>query len=464
MIQGNRENKQPRSLVESEMLSAEAVATPHYDVVVLGAGVGGLAACIFLRRAGLRVVCIEVEPFPHARVGESLDWSSPGLLEAIGLPRDILVAEKIAIYKRNIKAKILGVPLICRETEDWIGKKPFEFEITTLHVDRAQFDQRLFEIAQALGVSFVWDRVTSIEREDERVVACQTAGNQRFTAPWFIDASGQARVLAKALMVPKVEYGRHKACLWTYFNTPPVNEGTTFYGDETSDYLSWIWEIPITPDVASVGYIVPADQLKELRRKGKDVHSILYDELARHPRFTALLAEQPDFQVSTCSYHSYVSKYVCGPNWLLVGESASLPDPLTANGVTAALRHAQDAAQMIKESLRQRSLSKQQQYVYNTNVCRMGHIFNYCIETAAYNRTMRRGLGSAMMIAIYTIFSYPVNALYTKIQPRSKSSMMIFGFILALVHLWMENWLVAAKLSWKIKHLRQGRPSALGTK
>ncbi len=50
------------------------------DVVVVGAGLAGLAITILLRKAGLTVLCVEPERFPHARVGESLDWSAPGLL------------------------------------------------------------------------------------------------------------------------------------------------------------------------------------------------------------------------------------------------------------------------------------------------------------------------------------------------------------------------------------------------
>src|SRR5512135_349227 len=83
--------------------TADAVDDSNYDVAIAGAGLGGMASAIFLRQTGARVVCIEPEAFPHARVGESFDWSTPALLKALGLPRDELVAENIGIYKKKIR-------------------------------------------------------------------------------------------------------------------------------------------------------------------------------------------------------------------------------------------------------------------------------------------------------------------------------------------------------------------------
>jgi flavin-dependent dehydrogenase len=444
-----------------EMPEVEATATSEYDVAIVGAGLGGLAASILLRRAGLRVVCIEPERFPHARVGESLDWSSPALLQVLGLPRDQLIEEKIATYKRNIRLEIINDPIFYGEPQEWMSKEPLKFELKTIHVDRSTFDQRLFEMAQSLGTTFVWDRVTSFEIEDRRVVACQTGGKQRFTASWFIDGSGRARVLAKALHIPKVEYGRRKVCLWTYFKVTPHNEGTTFYGDDIAEYLRWVWEIPITPYETSVGYVMSADYLKELRREGKDVRSIMHDELAKYSRFTTLLTEQPDFQVSTCSYLTYVSEYACDSNWFLVGESASFPDPLTSNGVTAAFRHAREAARYIQESFQQGSLSKRQRYVYNTNVGRMGRGFNHGIETVVYNWPVRMAFGSPMMIMIYTFFAFTINALYTRFQPHGRSSMAIFGFLFAFGHVWIESWSLMGRMVWRAKKLFKRRQPLL---
>jgi menaquinone-9 beta-reductase len=431
-------------------------ATPEYDVAVVGAGLGGLAASIFLRQVGLRVVCIEPEPFPHARVGESLDWSTPGLLADLGFSRDELIRRQIGTYKRNFQVESLGQRAFVGEPNDWLCRKPLEFEITTLHVDRVQFDQQLFEMAQELEVSFIWDRVSTLETDGERVVALHTASNQRISSTWFIDGSGQAQVFGKAFEIPKVEYGPRKVALWTYFGCPLRNEGTSFYGDNADEYLSWIWEIPITPSTISVGYVVSADQLQEDRRNNEEPKEILRRQLTKHPRFAPLLSEQPDLQVRTMSYRNYVNQFACGPNWLLVGESASMPDPATANGVTAAFRHAQLGATLLRASRGRGSLSARQRHIYDTNVRRMGHAFNHSIETAVYRWQIRWGLNVRTAVKVYTAFGYVTNALYSKFRPQSHVGATLFGLLLHAVHFWMESWSLIGKLAFRIRRSANG--------
>ena len=72
------------------------------DVVVAGGGVAGLTAAVALAQNGLRVRCIEPTPSPRSRVGESLDWSAPQLLDALGMGRDVLVAAGDGTYKRAV--------------------------------------------------------------------------------------------------------------------------------------------------------------------------------------------------------------------------------------------------------------------------------------------------------------------------------------------------------------------------
>src|SRR6202042_1498937 len=59
----------------------------HYDVVIAGGGLAGLALSIQLARAGYAVALFEKETFPYHKVcGEYISLESWNFLEELGLP------------------------------------------------------------------------------------------------------------------------------------------------------------------------------------------------------------------------------------------------------------------------------------------------------------------------------------------------------------------------------------------
>ena len=199
----------------------------------------------------------------------------------------------IATYKKKIVVCELGKAEWRAAPPSVIRRSPLRFETVTLHVDRTALDARLFEHACALGTEFIWERVTDIHTDGDRITGCSTAGGQRVDARWYIDASGTARVLSRAMNIPTVVYGQQKVCLWTYFDTPPLTDGTAFFVDNGDRYLSWVWDIPISPRQTSVGFVLPSDVVRSRRQSGSSVEAILRDELSqtsaipRSARFTA---------------------------------------------------------------------------------------------------------------------------------------------------------------------------------
>lgn len=446
-------NEQPVSISQEQASERKtALKNLNYDVAVIGAGVGGLAACIFLSRAGLRVLCIEPKPFPHTRVGESLDWSAPAMLAKLGLSPEELVEKQVATHKWKIKALSFGKVLFEKDALHWLDKWPLCFEKRTYHVDRTQFDQKMFEMAQNLGVEFIWERVSKVDTLEDRVISCQTATGQQITASWFIDASGRAKLFSKAFKIAKSEYGRQKVCLFTHFDSQLKVEGTTFHVDNSKEYLSWIWEIPVRPDQLSIGYIVPAEQLKEQRKSGQSVKSIFEEAMLKHPRLAELLDEAADYDLSSCSYRSYVNQSACGPNWFIVGEAACMPDPLTSNGVTGALRHAEIATSLLQNSAS--GLSKSNQQLYNKNILQMCHAFNRNIETALYDWPLRWGFGPSHAVRIYVVFGYAANALYSKFEPQSWFGVTLFKGLLFTMRLWFLSFVLIAKFVFLSRQLR----------
>ena len=67
----------------------------------------------------------------------------------------------------------------------------------------------------------------------------------------------------------------------------------------------------------------------------------------KFPRFEPLLQAGAKSRLNVTSYRCRVHTGAAGTNWLIAGEAASMVDPITANGVTAALRHAAEASRLI---------------------------------------------------------------------------------------------------------------------
>jgi flavin-dependent dehydrogenase len=431
-------------------LDAHVQSTLETDVAIVGAGIAGLSAAVLLRRAGLDVACIDAVRPLQRRVGESLDWSSPGLLGRMGVTADSLIAGDVATFKKHIVVCERGRPQWLAAPPSLIRRRPLRFETVTLHVDRAGLDRRLFEEAAALGTTFVWERVADVAIREGRILGCTTASGRALNARWFLDASGTARVLSRRLEIPATFYGRRKVCLWTYFKTPPLREATSFFVDNGDDYLSWVWDIPISGSETSVGYVLPADLMAARRRGGESVQAILHAELARHERFRPLLETQTVAAVESTSFQPYVTATVCGPNWLMIGEAASMPDPLTGNGVTSGIRHARHAVEAIL-GCPSGAMSPSRQRRYSQHVFRLGHAFNAHIERAIYRRDLRQGLGLKTATYVYTMFAFFMNALHARFDPRGTAGMATFGLLFAGARIWIGAWTMAgrAALRWK---------------
>ena len=171
--------------------------------------------------------------------------------------------------------------------------------------------------------------------------------------------------------------------------TSTLHDGTAFFVDDGDAYLGWVWDIPISPRQTSVGFVLPADTLRVRRRNDRTVRTIFCEELARYPRFHDLLDAQPTLEVERTSFQPYVTAKVCGANWLMVGEAASMPDPLTGNGFTSGIRHARHAVEAILATGASKDIAPWRRRRYTQHVFRLGHSFNEHIENAIYRHPIR---------------------------------------------------------------------------
>ncbi len=414
--------------------STEQGSSHHCDVTVIGGGLGGKAASIHLAKAGFKVTCIEPAASVGQSVGESLDWSAPDLLCALGLPMEQLVRSQMATWKRHVTVKMRNGCSAHYVPSAWLGKKPFRIELRTLHVDRLKLDQELLNLTLAQGVKLVHDKVVEVERDGNRVCAVVTASGSRFVSRWFIDASGLGSSLfERTFQLPAVNSGPPKAALWKYFPVDDVVEGTTIYVDASaSDYLEWVWEIPIQTTVVSVGYVLTGTAMKANRAKGLTVAEIFQRQLMKFPRFERLLATESSEKLNVTSFRCRAHLKAAGPNWTMVGEAASMVDPITSNGVTAALRHAAETAAMIQKFDSRGAFPWHAQALYSSRILSLAKFFNGGIEKIVYEPPVRNRISLARSGKVYTGPAWSMNVVYARLKPRGLLSTAFLGLLLGI--------------------------------
>src|SRR3984885_6711578 len=404
----------------------------HCDVTVIGGGLAGKAASLQLRRAGLRVICIAPEESMREPVGESLDWSAPELLSALGLPMDGLIGAQMATWKRHVTVKLRDGTSADYVPSAWLAGAPFHIELRTLHVDRLRLDRELLKMTVGSGVTLVRDEVVGVEKNGRNISSVRTAGGARFSSPWFVDASGFATcLLAREFDLPALHSGPAKVGMWNYFPVSEAIEGTTLYFDPMpAEYLDWIWEIPISPNLVSVGYVATGAAIKAKRECGSSVEDIFREQLMKFPRFEPLLREAVLNPTNVTSFRSRVQIGVAGPNWLIAGEAAAMLDPITANGVTAALRHAAEASSLILKYRKQGKLPLRARVCYSSRILQMAKFFNGGIEKIVYEPPVRNRLGVRRSGTVYTSPAWSMNVVYARMKPRGVVSTFLLGLFL----------------------------------
>jgi flavin-dependent dehydrogenase len=401
------------------------------DVAIIGGGLAGMAASIHLVRSGFRVLCIEADIADTTPIGESLDWSAPDLLAELGLPMQRLIDQGFGTWKRHVTLRLADGSTAHYVPGEWLGRPPYNIELRTLHVDRVRLNAAVREIAIRDGVRVLHDRVTEIETRGRTVVSLTTAQGPRITSPWFIDASGSSALFPRKFNLPASDYGPPKVAIWTYLTVAESIEGTTLHAEgDCPSYMDWVWEIPIHADTISIGLVTPGEMIKSLRASGLSVDDIFRTQLERFPRFRELMRSASPISTSVTSYRCRVHSQIFGPNWLVAGEAAAMVDPMTSNGVTAALRHASEAAALIIKYRHHKRIPWIAAAMYSRRVQDVARFFNCGIEKVIYDGPIRNRIGVKTAGDLYTIPAWSLNNVYARVSPRGIISSLFFWLLL----------------------------------
>lgn len=330
--------------------------TIDYDVGIVGGGPAGSAMAGYLARAGVRCVVLEAASFPRPHVGESLVPAATRVFRDLGF---LATMEGLGFVQKYGASWSRAGSMARHHHIGWEGldpdchvavrfderEQPGVGQNYTWHVDRARFDQALLEHAAALGAEV---------RQGVRVAGVDFGdGDPRISlldgAPIRVrmvaDASGRRTLLGRQLRLRRRDPAFDQYAIHSWYRG--FDRGSMPDPDHIHIHFlpqqgSWVWQIPIRPDVTSLGVVTQRAQFKAA---GRSRTAFFEACLSAVPRLAAgmrgarrirPLTEEADY--------SYAMTAFAGDRWVLLGDAARFVDPIFSSGVSIALNSAKLAS------------------------------------------------------------------------------------------------------------------------
>jgi FADH2 O2-dependent halogenase len=326
------------------------------DVIVVGGGPAGATLGAYLGSHGYNAIVLERDIHPRDHVGESLVTSANRILEEIGffehMDRHHFIHKPGATWtsyrgKVGLEAKILFAD----------APQPGINQDYTFHVDRSRFDAALLKFASDRGARVVQGanvlRVTF--DEDGRATGVRVRILDRefdLTGRFVVDASGRRCILGKQLGIMEKDPDFNQYAIYSWFSgvKPPTADTSSFIHIHFLPIdRGWVWQIPVYPDVTSVGVVV---EKSEFVRAGKDHETFFHDLIGMSKNTRNAMSEASrirGFQIE--GDYSYKMDRFAGDGWLLIGDAARFVDPIFSSGVSVAMHSAKFAFEAIDAAM-----------------------------------------------------------------------------------------------------------------
>ncbi len=327
-----------------------------FDVIIVGAGPGGLISAIHCAKAGLKVALVEKKRIPvHKICGDG--FTTPVLTELRHIDE--------ALYSQfvsEISSSKINHIRFYSDKETFISKT-LTSPIYTCKRDR--FQQLLYsELNRHFYTLFENTAVVSMS-ENSNEVSCQLSDGQILIAKTIIGADGVSSMVRKNLQPQNQP--TTSICIRTYYENVDFPADTIALFTNPHLPSAGIWLFPLGNSVVNIGY-----GLHQTLQKQKQINLI--------EEFEQQMAASPELQKAfanarqTDGYKGgqitiYNGKQtLSGDRYFLVGDAASLADPLNGEGIGYAMASGRYAAEEVIRCIQTNHFEARQNKTYDKKV------------------------------------------------------------------------------------------------
>jgi geranylgeranyl reductase family protein len=322
----------------------------YFDAIIVGAGPSGSSCAVYLSRMGLRVLLVDREHFPRDKVcGDGVSGKSMSMLRELGLIEEIELLPHVKIPDLELTSPDgTGVDITLTERD---GSPEYGYCIRRELFDDAVFQYAKKHVTGTIEGFTVRELIRESTGSGEKVIGVKGRSvhgdEEEFRSSVVVGADGFNGAVSRELGVRQLDPAHLFVCIRGYFrgvkDLKPRIE-LHFLKETVPGYF---WIFPVEKDLANVGL---AMTVEDVRKKQTNPMNQLLDVLKNN---SAIVSRFKDSVMIDSSLKAGVipcgSKRVrsYGDGWLLVGDAASLADPLTGEGIGNALYSGKLAAETI---------------------------------------------------------------------------------------------------------------------
>ncbi len=305
---------------------AGAAGVLRAQVCVVGGGPAGAACALKLARLGHEVLLVERAPPGRPHIGESLPPGVLPLLDELGLRAAVEGAG--FLRPRGALVQWEGPPQRHAPHDEAPG----------FQVDRGRFDALLLDAARAAGVGVLQPQAALEPVVHGQGVSVPLKGGGRVAAQQVVLAHG--RHAGQALGPPT-------AALYAYWEGSALTDDPRTRVEAAGD--AWYWGAPLPDGSFNAAVFIEAARCTGLTAARREA---LYRRLLQQSGLLSpCLGGTPRGAVQVCDATPRVEAQSVAPRVLKAGEAAFSIDPLSSQGVQAALRSGLQAAACVHTRL-----------------------------------------------------------------------------------------------------------------
>ncbi|PYU24714.1 MAG: FADH2-dependent halogenase PltA [Acidobacteria bacterium] len=374
------------------------MAQADHDVGIIGGGPGGSAAASYLAKAGVKCMVLERDPASNRvlkDIGFIREMDPCGFVRKYGAVWTAAASNPIYQHDwEGLEADSLAEIRFEERQQQGVDRNH------TWHVDRGKFDMLLLQHANKLGAEVQEGiKVRDVDFSDPAMPRINYSNGKRdfhLNVKVVVDASGRHTLLGNQLKFKKPDPVFNQYAMHTWFDA--YDRRLLTNNEKLDDYIfvhflpiknSWIWQIPISNTVTSVGVVT---QKRNFEKSAQSREKFFWDCISSRPElYDGLKAATQLRPLKDEGDYSYSMTQIAGDGFVMIGDAARFVDPIFSSGVSIALTCAKLATTDIIKGLQMG-----------------GPVTKDRFET--YVATMRRGTANWYeFISVY----YRLNVLFT---------------------------------------------------